>query len=78
MRDAEKDIDPKEPLDDVEVIEIVTEDVDHEGNTIVDDAIFVVDGAGRVVAQHESITFESPDGDVMRSTLGDDGQMHIV
>ena len=60
------------------LIEIVTGDVDSEGNVIIDDAVYVIDSSGTVVAAGETITFESPDGVVTRSELGEDGEMHLV
>jgi len=63
---------------DLEVIEILAEQVDSEGNTIVDHSVFVVDAHGTVVGGDEIITFETPDGEVIMSQLGDDGDMHLV
>ena len=70
--------DPAEGQDGVEMIEVVTREVDSEGNIIVDDSVFVVDDEGKVIAQDEAITFETPKGDIIVSELGDDGEMHII
>lgn len=65
-------------VDPVEVIEVVTGEVDSDGNVIVDDAVFVVDAGGTVVAKDETITFESPEGYTIVSELGPDGEMHLI
>lgn len=78
MTDTPESIDPAGVLDDGEIIEVVTREVDSEGNIIIDDAVIVVDADGEVVAATETITFETPEGVVMKSALGDDGEMHLV
>ena len=78
MSDAADTADPAEGSDDLEVIEIVTSDIDSVGNTIVDDSVFVVDASGAIIAQDETITFETPEGRVISSALGDDGEMHLT
>lgn len=65
-------------LDGVEVLEVVTGEVDSEGNTVVDESVFVLDAEGAVIAKDETITFESPSGEIFVSALGDDGEMHII
>ena len=70
--------DPTEGWHEVEVIEFVTRDVDSVGNTILDDTVFVVDTGGTIIAKDETITFETPEGDIIASALGDDGQMHLI
>lgn len=76
--DADDPSERRPDLDGVEVIEVVTTEVDSEGNTVVDDSVLVLDAGGTVVAKDETITFESPSGDIFVSALGDDGEMHII
>lgn len=78
MNEPEDTNDPTDGRDAVEVIEIVTGEIDSEGNTITDDTVFVVDDDGTVISKDETITFASPDGRTITSRLGDDGEMHIV
>ena len=72
------DINDRELQDDFELIEVVTGGVDSEGNTILDDSVVVIDAEGTVTAKGETITFETPAGDIMRSELGEDGEMHLT
>lgn len=72
----------REHIDDIDLIEVVTGDIDSEGNVIVDDSVFVVDAGGTVIAKDETITFETPEGEIVVdetvSVLGDDGELHVI
>ena len=78
MSDAGETHEPRGGEEPVEVIEVVTSDVDSEGNTIVDDTVLVIDAGGAVIGKDETITFETPEGDIIVSVLGDDGEMHLL
>ncbi len=55
---------PDDEIEEIEVIEVVTGGVDDEGSMVVDDLVAVVDGEGNVLATDETVTVETPDGDV--------------
>jgi hypothetical protein len=64
------------------VVEVETEDVDADGNLIVDDLVVAVDGDGKIVATDETIAVITPEGDAVvdekLSVVGDDGELHTV
>jgi len=67
---------------DIEVIEVVTGEVDSDGNLIVDDAVMLVDDEGNILAADETVTFATPEGDLVIdetvSVVGEDGELHVV
>ena len=64
------------------VVEFETEDVDADGNLVVDDLLVAVDGDGKIVATDETIAVVTPEGDAVidekLSAVGDDGELHTV
>jgi hypothetical protein len=64
------------------VVEVGTEDVDSDGNLVVDDLVAAVDSHGRIVATDETIAVITPEGDTIiderLSVLGDDDELHTV
>jgi hypothetical protein len=64
------------------VVEFETEDIDADGNLVVDDLLVAVDGDGRVVATDETVAVVTPEGDTVidetLSVVGDDGELHAV
>ena len=68
--------------DEIDVIEVVTEADDDEGNVVIDDMVAIVDGDGNVLATDETIAIATADGDVVVdetiSVRGDDGERHAI
>jgi hypothetical protein len=64
------------------VVEFETEDVDADGNLVVDDLVVGVDSDGKVVATDETVAVITPEGDTVvdekLSVVGDDGELHTV
>jgi hypothetical protein len=64
------------------VVEVETEEIDDDGNLVVDDILVAVDDDGTVVATDETIAVITPAGDTVidekLSVLGDDGELHTV
>ena len=64
------------------VVEFETEDVDADGNLVVDELVVAVDSDGKIVATDETIAVISPEGDTVidekLSVLGDDDELHTV
>src|ERR1700677_4089346 len=64
------------------VVEFETEDVDADGNLVVDDLVVAVDSDGKIVATDETIAVVTPGGDAVidekLSVVGDDGELHTV
>ena len=65
-----------------DLVEVVAEDVDEDGNVVVDDLITVVGSGGNIVATDETIAVLTADGNVVIgetfSVVGDDGELHVV
>ncbi|MCX6461165.1 MAG: hypothetical protein NTZ03_12780 [Actinobacteria bacterium] len=65
-----------------EVVEVVTEASDDEGNIVVDDLVALVDSDGTVVATDETLIIEDADGDVLIdevvSVIDEDGELQAV
>jgi hypothetical protein len=68
--------------DSLGVVEIETEDVDADGNIVVDDLVVAVGGDGKILATDETIAVITPKGDAVidekLSAIGDDGELHTV
>ena len=68
--------------DEFDLVEPEAEDVDEDGNIVVDDVITVVGSGGNIVATDETIAVLTADGDVVIgetfSVVGDDGELHVV
>jgi len=68
--------------DSLSVVEVETEDVDDDGNLVVDDLIVAVDGDGKIVATDETIAVITPEGDTVvdetLSVVGDGGDLHAI
>ena len=66
----------------LEVLEVETEDVDEEGNLVIDDLVVAVDGDGKIVATDERVAVITPEGDAVVdetiSVVGDDSELHTV
>jgi hypothetical protein len=64
------------------VVEFESEDVDADGNLVVDDLVVAVDSNGKIVATDETIAVVTPGGDTVidekLSVVGDDGELHTV
>jgi hypothetical protein len=64
------------------VVEFAAEDVDADGNLVVDDLVVAVDDDGKIVATDETIAIVTPEGDTViderLSVVGDDGELHTV
>jgi hypothetical protein len=64
------------------VLEFEAEDVDADGNLVVDDLVVAVDSDGRIVATDETIAIVTPQGDTViderLSVVGDDGELRTV
>ncbi len=73
---------PVEGEDGPEVIEVVTESVDEQGDVIVDDLVAEVDGEGHILATDETTLLRTTEGDVVVdetfSLAGNDGALHTV
>jgi hypothetical protein len=73
---------PVEGGDGPDVIEVVTESVDEQGDVIVDDLVAEVDSEGHIVATDETALLRTAEGDVVVdetfSVVGDDGALHAV
>ena len=65
-----------------EVVEVETEDIDADGNLVVDDLVVAVDSDGMIVATDETVAVITPEGDTIidekLSAMGDDGELHTV
>jgi hypothetical protein len=68
--------------DALEVVEVETDDIDEEGNLVIDDLVVAVDGDGKIVATDETVAVLTPEGDAVVdetiSVVGEDGELHIV
>ena len=64
------------------VVEVETEDVDADGNLVVDDLVVAVGSDGKILATDETIAVITPEGDTVidekLSVVGDDGELHAV
>lgn len=64
------------------VVEVETEDIDADGNLVVDDLVVAVDSDGKIVVTDETVAVITPEGgtviDEKLSVMGDDGQLHTV
>ena len=64
------------------MVEVETEDVDAEGNLVVDDLVVAVDSDGKIMATDETVTVITSEGDTVvdekLSVGGDDGELHTV
>jgi hypothetical protein len=82
MSDTKDSKQPIEGEDKPEVVEVVTEAVDEEGDVIVDDLIAEVDSDGHVVATDETTLLQTAEGDVVVdetfSVAAEDGTLHVV
>lgn len=82
MSDTEDAKQPVEANDEPEIIEVVTESVDEDGDVIVDDLVAEVDREGNVIATDETTLMRTAEGDVMIdetfSVAGEDGALHAV
>jgi len=79
---SETDGDTANGDDEFDLVEVETEDVDVDGNIVVDDVITVVGSGGNIVATDETIAVLTADGAVVIgetfSVVGDDGELHVV
>ena len=68
--------------DTIELVEIGTEEVDEDGNVVLDDLVAALDSDGNIVATTETVIVVTPDGDVVSdetvSVAGDDGELHVI
>ena len=82
MSDIKDATQPVEGEDEPEVIEVVTEGVDQEGNVIVDDLVAEVDSEGHILATDETTLIQTAEGDVVVddtfSVAGEDWTLHVV
>jgi hypothetical protein len=82
MSDSKSAKQPVEGKDEPEVIEVVTESVDEDGDVIVDDLVAEVDSDGHVMATDETTLIRTAEGDVVVdetfSVAGEDGTLHAV
>jgi hypothetical protein len=66
----------------LEVVEVESEDVDEEGNLVIDDLVVAVDGDGKIVATDETVAIVTPEGDAVIdetiSVVGEDGKLRTV
>jgi hypothetical protein len=66
----------------LDLVEVETEDVDEDGNIVVDDLVVAVDGDGNIVATDETVAVVTVDGDIVVdetfSVVGDDGELHAA
>jgi hypothetical protein len=68
--------------DSLGVVEVESEDVDEDGNLVVDDLIVAVDDEGTIVATDETVAIITPEGDTVIdervSVIGTDGKLHEI
>src|ERR1035437_5456343 len=73
---------PKAGVQELDLVEIETEDVDEYGNVVVDDIVALVDDEGNIIAIDETITALTPNDEVIVnetvSLVGDDGELHAT
>jgi hypothetical protein len=74
--------DPPAGEDILDLVEVETEEVDEDGNIVVDDLVAAVDGDGNIVATDETIAVVTVGGDIVVdetfSVVGDDGELHAA
>ena len=68
--------------DEFDLVEVEIDDVDEEGNIVVDDVVTMLDSAGNIVVTDEIVTKVTADGDVVVdetvSVVGYDGELHAI
>ena len=73
---------PQAGVQELELVEIETEDVDEYGNVVVEDIVALVDGEGNIIAIDEAVTALTPNDEVIVnetiSLVGDDGELHAT
>ena len=73
---------PQAGVQELDLVEIETEDVDEYGNVVVDDIVALVDDEGNIIAIDETITALTPNDEVIVnetvSLVGDDGELHAT
>jgi hypothetical protein len=74
--------DPTTGADDFDLVEVAIDDVDEEGNIVVDDVVVMLDSTGNIIVTDEVITTLMADGDVVVdetvSVVGYDGELHAI
>jgi hypothetical protein len=64
------------------VVEVESEEVDDDGNLVVDDLLVAVDDEGTIVATDETVAVITPEGDAVvderLSVIGTDGKLHTI
>ena len=74
--------DPTTGADDFDLVEVEIDDVDEEGNIVVDDMVALLDSTGSIIVTDETITRVTADGDVVVdetvSVVGYDGELHAI
>ena len=73
---------PQAGVQELDLVEIETEDVDEYGNVVVEDIVALVDGEGNIIAIDEAVTALTPNDEVIVnetiSLVGDDGELHAT
>ena len=73
---------PQAGVQELDLVEIETEDVDEYGNVVVDDIVALVDNEGNIIAIDETVTALTPNDEVIVnetvSLVGDDGELHAT
>lgn len=73
---------PQAGVQELDLVEIETEDVDEYGNVVVDDIVALVDDEGNIIAIDETVTALTPNDEVIVnetiSLVGDDGELHAT
>lgn len=68
--------------DEIDIVEIVTEEVSEDGTVVIDDLVAVVDGEGNVLATDETIIAADAEGDVVVdetiAVVNADGELEVV
>ncbi len=68
--------------DEIDIVEIVTEEVSEDGTVVIDDLVAVVDGDGNVLATDETIIAADAEGDVVIdetiAVVNADGELEVV
>jgi len=68
--------------DELELVEVETEDVGEDGNVVVDDVVTVVDSHGNIIATDETIAELTADGNIVVdetfSVADEDGGLHVI
>jgi hypothetical protein len=68
--------------EEIDVVEIVTEEVTEDGTLVVDDLVAVVDGDGNVLATDETVLIADAEGDVVVdetiAVTNADGELEVV